>query len=97
LTPDNALPAGWNYFTLGNVLGLRRFEPRTWRGSAQMTRTDLDCHETIRLLDGFLDEELAEEDRLAVEQHLSACVGCQSRARFERRLREKLRELKTLD
>jgi hypothetical protein len=42
-------------------------------------------------------EELAEEDRLAVEQHLSDCVSCQSRARFERRLREKPRELKTLD
>lgn len=59
-----------------------------------MTRHDIDCDQALRRLFDFLDHELADDERDAVERHLQTCRSCFSRADFERRLKDKLRELR---
>lgn len=59
-----------------------------------MTRHDIDCEQALRRLFDFLDHELADDERDAVERHLQTCRSCFSRADFERRLKDKLRELR---
>lgn len=55
-------------------------------------RTQIDCEEALRRLAGFLDRELGPQSAAEVERHLETCRSCYSRAEFERRLRERLRE-----
>jgi anti-sigma factor (TIGR02949 family) len=57
----------------------------------------LRCEDALRLLAEFLDHELADDDRAAVERHLGTCRSCYSRAEFERRLRAQLNELSASD
>lgn len=59
-----------------------------------MTRRDLDCEEALGRLFEFLDHELDAEERDAMQFHLSRCRSCFSRANFEQRLQQRLRELR---
>jgi len=59
-----------------------------------MTRKDLNCEQALHRLFEFLDHELDAEERDAVQYHLSTCRSCFSRADFERRLKQKLHELR---
>ncbi len=59
-----------------------------------MTRHDIDCEQALRRLFDFLDHELDDEERDAMQRHLDTCRSCFSRANFERRLKERLRELR---
>ena len=59
-----------------------------------MTRKDLNCEQALHRLFEFLDHELDAQERDAVQYHLSTCRSCFSRADFERRLKQKLRELR---
>ena len=58
-----------------------------------MTETDnISCEEALRRLFDYLDRELDAHAHGEVEQHLHRCRSCFSRAEFERRLKERLRE-----
>lgn len=60
-----------------------------------MTQHDIDCIQALRKLFDFIDHELDDDDeRDAMQRHLSACRSCFSRTSFERRLKEKLNELR---
>jgi anti-sigma factor RsiW len=56
----------------------------------------MDCGETIRSLDAYLDGEFDAREQVEVAAHLSACQGCRTRAdgaaRARALLRAKLRE-----
>ncbi|ABI56981.1 anti-sigma factor family protein [Alkalilimnicola ehrlichii MLHE-1] len=53
---------------------------------------ELSCEQVIEQLLAYLDGELGEQSRAAIDRHLSRCRECYSRAEFERKLREKLQE-----
>lgn len=38
--------------------------------------SEVDCEETLRELDRFLDDELSNEARQAIHEHLDGCVDC---------------------
>lgn len=59
-----------------------------------MTGHEIDCEAALRHLFDFLDHELDGDERDAMQRHLSTCRSCYSRANFERRLKEKLHELR---
>lgn len=50
----------------------------------------IDCEEVISRLLEFLDRELDDGTREAIEEHLRHCRGCFTRAEFERRLRRRV-------
>lgn len=54
----------------------------------------IDCEEAIRRLAEYLDGELAGREASEVERHLETCRSCWSRAEFERRLRDRLADLR---
>ncbi len=51
----------------------------------------MNCAETQRLLDGYLDDELDLRSALEVEEHLAACAQCGAEERGRRELRERVR------
>ncbi len=54
---------------------------------------EIGCLEAIETLYAYLDGELADGDSIAkVEQHLSHCESCYSRAELERKLTSHLRQ-----
>ena len=57
---------------------------------AEAERTAIDCEEALRRIFEFVDHELEERERLAMEEHLHACESCFSKAEFELRLKERL-------
>ena len=59
-----------------------------------MNKNDIDCEQALRQVFEYLDHELAEPERAAMERHLHACKACFSRAEFERVLKGKVRELR---
>lgn len=59
-----------------------------------MTQHDIDCEQALRALFAFLDHELDDEERAAMQRHLSTCRSCYSRVNFEQQLKDKLRELR---
>lgn len=59
-----------------------------------MTQQELSCEQALHHLFDFLDHELDAPERDAMQHHLSTCRSCFSRADFERRLKEKLAELR---
>jgi anti-sigma factor (TIGR02949 family) len=59
-----------------------------------MTQHDIDCEQALKRLFDFIDQELDDDERDAMQRHLSTCRSCFSRASFERRLKEKLHELR---
>jgi anti-sigma factor (TIGR02949 family) len=59
-----------------------------------MTKHDIDCEQALKSLFDFLDHELDDAERDAMQRHLSTCRSCWSRANFEQRLKDRLRELR---
>lgn len=59
-----------------------------------MTRYEINCEQALKQLLAFIDHELDEDEREAMQRHLDTCRSCFSRANFERRLKNKLRELR---
>lgn len=59
-----------------------------------MAKTEItSCAEALRLLAAHLDHELDEHEHSEVERHLATCRSCFSRAEFEQRLKEGVRQL----
>jgi anti-sigma factor (TIGR02949 family) len=56
-----------------------------------MTR-EIDCAEAIERLLEFLDRELDEATEHEIARHVETCRACFTRAEFERRLREKVKQ-----
>jgi anti-sigma factor (TIGR02949 family) len=50
------------------------------------------CEQVFRLLDEYVDRELAAEEVTRVEQHLATCAQCAAEYRFEGTLLEGLKE-----
>jgi anti-sigma factor (TIGR02949 family) len=59
-----------------------------------MTKQEIDCEQALKQVFEFIDHELAEGEREAMQHHLHTCKSCFSRFEFERRLKEKLGELR---
>jgi anti-sigma factor (TIGR02949 family) len=57
-----------------------------------MTKHALTCEEVLHHLFAYLDQELDAETSAEIERHLESCRGCFSRAEFEKRLKERVRE-----
>jgi anti-sigma factor (TIGR02949 family) len=54
----------------------------------------MDCERALEQLFDFLDRELGDQDRAAMQRHLHTCKSCFSRVEFERRLKGKVRSLR---
>ena len=54
---------------------------------------EIGCEEALRRLADYLNRELEPREDQAVEQHVSLCRACFSRAEFERLLKERLTDL----
>lgn len=66
-----------------------------------MSATGLDCAETFRRLDDYLDRELGPEEQAAVVAHLTRCAICAEEFAVERDLlagiRDKLTRIRAPD
>jgi anti-sigma factor RsiW len=51
------------------------------------------CHEAIRALDAYIDDELTEQEAMPVRTHVQSCVYCFQRAQDREALRRALRSL----
>ncbi len=51
-----------------------------------------DCNETLRELNAFLDEELSEEVRVHIHEHLDGCYDCLQTFEFHAELKLVVRE-----
>jgi anti-sigma factor (TIGR02949 family) len=54
--------------------------------------TPIDCREALRRIAAYLDRELDPSERAELEEHLERCRSCFSRAEFERKLKDRVRE-----
>jgi anti-sigma factor (TIGR02949 family) len=54
----------------------------------------MDCEQALRRIFEYIDEELDDERREAMQRHFHACRGCFSRMEFERRLKDRVGELR---
>lgn len=61
------------------------------------TLRKIECEEAIRLVLDYLDNELAEVDHVAMEQHLHTCRSCFSRMEFEKRLKGKVHRVESIE
>lgn len=57
-----------------------------------MNAGDIRCEEVIEQLFRYLDREVDDATNERIREHMARCRDCFSRAEFERRLRERLRE-----
>lgn len=62
-----------------------------------MTKHEIKCEQALRQIFQYVDHELDDTERAAMEHHLHTCHSCYSRSEFERRLKAKLGELKKDD
>jgi anti-sigma factor (TIGR02949 family) len=62
-----------------------------------MTKHEIDCEQALKQLFEFIDHELPEGERDAMQHHLHTCKSCFSRFEFERRLKEKLGALRVTE
>lgn len=59
-----------------------------------MTRQQIDCEQALKQIFEFIDHELGDNERAAMEHHLHTCKSCFSRMEFERRLKGKIGALR---
>jgi anti-sigma factor (TIGR02949 family) len=59
-----------------------------------MTKQEIDCEQALKQILEYIDRELGEGERAAMQRHLHTCKSCFSRMEFERRLKEKLGALR---
>jgi anti-sigma factor (TIGR02949 family) len=55
-----------------------------------MTKEQINCEQALKQILDFIDHELGEHERAAMQRHLHTCKSCFSRVEFERRLKEKV-------
>ncbi|MDH4093660.1 MAG: zf-HC2 domain-containing protein [Betaproteobacteria bacterium] len=55
-----------------------------------MTKQQIDCEQALKQILEYVDHELGEHEREAMQQHMHTCKSCYSRMEFERRLKEKV-------
>lgn len=58
-----------------------------------MTKEEINCEQALKQILDYIDHELGEHERAAMQQHLHTCKSCFSRMEFERRLKEKVSAL----
>jgi mycothiol system anti-sigma-R factor len=56
-----------------------------------MGHTQTECHAVLSRLFGYLDGEIAGDDRAAIDRHLAECVACARRFGFEGELKALIR------
>ena len=59
-----------------------------------MNRKNIDCDQALRQIFAFVDRELGEQERTALQEHLHTCKSCFSRMEFERLLKSKVGALR---
>jgi len=59
-----------------------------------MSNKPIDCEQALRQIFEYLDRELGEHERVAMQQHLHTCKSCFSRVEFERLLKGKVKDLR---
>lgn len=59
-----------------------------------MNQRRIDCEEALKHILAFIDRELGDEDRQAMQGHLHTCKSCYSRMEFERLLKGKVGALR---
>jgi anti-sigma factor (TIGR02949 family) len=59
-----------------------------------MTRQEIKCEQALKQILEYVDHELGEAERAAMQKHLHTCKSCYSRMEFERRLKDKLGALR---
>jgi len=59
-----------------------------------MTEKEMNCEQALRQIFAYVDRELGEEERAAMQAHLHTCKSCFSRMEFERLLKSKVRALR---
>ena len=57
-------------------------------------KTPLNCEQALARIFEFVDHELQPHEREALQEHLHTCKSCFSRVEFERRLKDKLKQLR---
>lgn len=55
-----------------------------------MTKEQINCEQALQQILEYIDHELGEHERTAMQEHLHTCKSCFSRVEFERRLKEKV-------
>jgi anti-sigma factor (TIGR02949 family) len=55
-----------------------------------MTKEEISCEQALKQILEYIDHELGEHERAAMQQHMHTCKSCFSRMEFERRLKEKV-------
>ncbi|MGH8720779.1 MAG: anti-sigma factor family protein [Burkholderiales bacterium] len=59
-----------------------------------MNSKKIDCDQALRRIFAYVDRELGEEERTAMQEHLHTCRSCFSRMEFERLLKSKVGALR---
>lgn len=55
----------------------------------------VDCETVVRALWAYIDRELSDEERAAVDEHLAECAHCRAHTDFERRLVQSIAALRS--
>lgn len=50
----------------------------------------IECEQALKWIFEFIDRELSDEQRAAMDRHLHTCRSCLSRVEFERLLKDKI-------
>ena len=59
-----------------------------------MNQRRIDCEQALKQILAYIDRELGDEEREAVQGHLHTCKSCFSRMEFERLLKGKVGALR---
>ena len=59
-----------------------------------MTEKEMNCEQALRQIFAYVDHELSEAERAAMQEHLHTCKSCFSRTEFERLLKSKVGALR---
>jgi len=59
-----------------------------------MTKQQIDCQQALKQILAYVDRELGDADREAMQGHLHTCKSCFSRMEFERLLKGKVGALR---
>lgn len=59
-----------------------------------MNQRRIDCEQALRQILAYIDRELGDEERAAMQGHLHTCKSCFSRMEFERLLKSKVGALR---
>jgi mycothiol system anti-sigma-R factor len=55
----------------------------------------VDCETVVRALWAYIDRELGDAERAAIDAHLTECADCRAHTDFERRLVESIAALRS--